>query len=163
YDLAPSVFQTRQGNPAWVGQDHDGDGLTRAVDMFQAPSGGTDWLNKSKIQIPQADEQQRLLANLIIELGASPLPRFWYLPRGDKAEVVMTGDDHGSGETSPVFDGLMANDPRGGCTAQELADWQCVRATSYAYPSSPVDSPDHSAADYEDLGFEVALHLTIDD
>ena len=163
YDLATSVYQTRQGNPAWVGQDHDGDGLTRATDMFQAPAGGTDWLNKSKIQIPQADEQQRLLANLVVELGASPLPRFWYFPRGDKAEVVMTGDDHGSGETSTVFEGLMDNDPPGGCTAQELADWQCVRATSYAYPSSPIDSPDDSAADYQALGFEIALHLTIDD
>ena len=25
-----------------------------------------------------------------------PLPRFWYLPRGEKAVVVMTGDDHGT-------------------------------------------------------------------
>ena len=49
----------------------------------------------------------------------------------------MTGDDHGSGETSTVFDGLMEKDP--GWAAQELADWQCVRATSYAYPSSPID------------------------
>jgi flagellar hook capping protein FlgD len=159
YDLAQSIYLTRQGNPAWVGQDHDDDGLTRAVDMFQAPSGGTDWLNRSKIAIPQADEQQRLLANVIVQLGASPLPRFWYLPRGDKAEVVLTGDDHGSGETSTVFDGLMDNDPAGGCTAQELADWECVRATSYAYPSSPVGS----AADYQARGFELALHLALDD
>jgi flagellar hook capping protein FlgD len=159
YDLAQSVYLTRQGNPAWVGQDHDNDGLTRSVDMFQAPSAGTDWLNRSKIAIPQADEQQRLLANTIVQLGASPLPRFWYLPRGDKAEVVLTGDDHGSGETSTVFDGLMDNDPPGGCTAQQLADWQCVRATSYAYPSSPVNG----AAAYEARGFEIALHLALDD
>jgi FlgD Ig-like domain len=158
YDVAQSIYLTRQGNPAWVGQDHDSDGLTRAVDMFQAPSGGTDWLNRSKIAIPQADEQQRLLANAIVQLGASPLPRFWYLPRGDKAEVVMTGDDHGSGETSRVFDGLMGNDPPGGCTAQELADWECVRATSYAYPDSPIGGE----TAYQAAGFEIALHLTVD-
>jgi hypothetical protein len=162
YDLAQSIYLTRQGNPAWVGQDHDNDGLTRAVDMFQAPSGGTDWLNRSKIAIPQADEQQRLLANAIVQLGASPLPRFWYLPRGDKAEVVLTGDDHGSGESSRVFEGLRQNDPAGGCTAQKLADWQCVRSTTYAYPSSPIESAEYSAADYQALGFEVALHLTLD-
>jgi hypothetical protein len=161
YDLGQSVYQTRQGNPAWVGQDHDADGLTRATDMFQAPAGGTDWLNKSKIQIPQADEQQRLLTNFIVQLGASPLPRFWYFPRGDKAEVVLTGDDHGSGETSTVFDGLLANDPPGGCTAQELADWQCVRATSYAYPSSPITSATQTPAGYQALGFEIALHLLL--
>ena len=28
-----------------------------------------------------------------------PLPRFWYFPRGEKAVVVMTGDDHGAGGT----------------------------------------------------------------
>ena len=46
--------------------------------------------------MPQADEQQRLLANLITEmnLDKAPLPRFWYLPRGEKAAVVLTGDDH---------------------------------------------------------------------
>jgi hypothetical protein len=26
--------------------------------------------------------------------GRRPLPRFWYFPRGLKAVVVMTGDDH---------------------------------------------------------------------
>ena len=38
----------------------------------------------NKVAIPQADEQQRLLANLILEmnLDKKPLPRFWYFPRG---------------------------------------------------------------------------------
>ena len=49
--------------------------------------------------IPQADEQQRLLANLVIQMNMdrTPLPRFWYLPHGYKAAVVMTGDDHAVG------------------------------------------------------------------
>ena len=45
------------------------------------------WLDTNKIAIPQADEQQRLLVNLItqMERDRMPLPRFWYLPRGEKA------------------------------------------------------------------------------
>ena len=68
-----------------------------------------DWIDFNKIQIPQADEQQRLLANLILQMnsGKKPLPRFWYLPKGLKAAVVMTGDDHGSfyggSATAPAF------------------------------------------------------------
>ncbi len=34
YDLAKSVVYTRQGNPAWVGQDRDGNGLVRSDDLF---------------------------------------------------------------------------------------------------------------------------------
>ena len=38
------------------------------------------------------------------EARPQPLPRFWYLPRGAKAAVVMTGDDHGNGGTAGRFD-----------------------------------------------------------
>jgi hypothetical protein len=158
YDLARSVIGTRQGNQAWAGQDHDGDGLTRPTDMFMSATPGVgDWLNRAEIQIPQADEQQRLLANLLTTATRTPLPRFWYLPRGDKAEVVLTGDDHGSGTTGNIWEELLAKDPPG-CS---VADWQCVRATSYAYPGSPVPTNTHSVADFQSLGFELALHLTI--
>ena len=34
------------------------------------------------------------------------MPRFWYFPRGEKAVVALTGDDHGSGGTNDVFDTL---------------------------------------------------------
>ena len=93
YDLARSVAYTRQGNPATAGTDQDGDGVVRTVDGFM---GG--WLNVDKSQIPQADEQQRLLANLIVHLGqqAIPLPRLWYFPApAHKSVAVVTGDDHG--------------------------------------------------------------------
>ena len=65
-----------------------------------------DWVDLNKVAIPQADEQQRLLANLIGEmnLDKKPLPRFWYFPRGEEAVVVMTGDDHASGGTDGTFD-----------------------------------------------------------
>ncbi len=68
----------------------------------------------NKVAIPQADEQQRLLANLIIHMNAAskPLPRFWYFPHGKKAVVVMTGDDHGNGGTAARFDQFRAASPR---------------------------------------------------
>ena len=64
-DLAKSIVYTRQGNPAWVGHNGDGSaGPVRADDMFHNGT-ATDWVNLDKVAIPQADEQQRLLANLI--------------------------------------------------------------------------------------------------
>ena len=91
--------------------------------------------------IPQADEQQRLLVNLILEMNQDrkPLPRFWYLPRGLKAAVVMTGDDHANGGTAGRFDQFLAESPAG-CT---VANWECMRGTSYIYPTlrSPMRRP----------------------
>ena len=59
-----------------------------------------------------------------------PLPRFWYLPRGEKAAVVMTGDDHAFGGTAGRFDQYKAASPAG-CS---VVLWECVRGTSYIYP-----------------------------
>ena len=58
--------------------------------FFGRPGLQPDWVDLDKVAIPQADEQQRLLANLITQmnLDRTPLPRFWYLPRGEKAAVV---------------------------------------------------------------------------
>ena len=88
YDLARSVVYTRQGNPAWAGQRARrpvADQLIRSDDLFFGAKAGDvqpDWVDLNKVAIPQADEQQRLLANLIVQmnLDRKPLPRFWYLP-----------------------------------------------------------------------------------
>ena len=139
YDLARSVVYTRQGNPAWAGQERDGQAPIRPDDLFFGGS-QPDWVDLTKVAIPQADEQQRLLANLIQFMNADrkPIPRFWYLPRGLKAAVVMTGDDHGFNGTPGRFDIYQANSPAG-CS---VANWECVRATSYI---DPVDA-DQSVA-----------------
>jgi hypothetical protein len=152
YDLARSVVQTRQGNPDWAGQERDGVSPRRSDDLFFG-GGGDDWVNLDKVAIPQADEQQRLLANLIIQMNLDrmPLPRFWYLPRGEQAAVVMTGDDHGNGGTSGQFSRFKATSPSG-CS---VADWGCVRSTSYVYPNTPLSN----ATGYQADGFEIALHL----
>ena len=103
YDLARSVVYTRQGNPAWAGQARDGLSPIRSDDLFYGAASfdpQPDWVDLNKVAIPQADEQQRLLANLIIRMNYNkkPLPRFWYFPRSLAAVVVMTGDDHGTTE-----------------------------------------------------------------
>ena len=129
---------TRQGNPAWVGQERDGVVPIRPNDLFYGAAAGDvqpDWLDTAKIAIPQADEQQRLLANLIVTMARDrkPLPRFWYLPRGEKAAIVMTGDDHAFGGTAGRFDQYKAASPAG-CSSSL---WECVRCTSYIYPANP--------------------------
>ncbi len=159
YDLARSVVYTRQGNPAWSGQERDGQAPIRSDDLFfgaSATDPQPDWVDLSKVAIPQADEQQRLLANLVEQLESTrmPLPRFWYLPRGDKAAVVLTGDDHANGGTAGRFDAQIA-DSTPGCN---VANWECVRSTSYIYPGTPLT--DAQAASYDSQGFEIGLHVT---
>ncbi len=158
YDLARSVIYTRQGNPAWSGDERDGSAPIRSDDLFFGAKPGDlqpDWVDLSKVAIPQADEQQRLLANLIEQMNVDrkPLPQFWFLPRDAKAAVVMTGDDHGNGGTVGRFTEFAALGPNG-CS---VADWQCVRATSYIYPDTPGLS-DSQAAAFQGAGFEIALH-----
>jgi hypothetical protein len=164
YDLSRSVVETRQGNPAWQGQDRDHDalGIVRADDMFFGNAdSGLPWLDVSRAAVPSADEQQRLLANLITETARTPIPRFWYLPDGYKAAVVLTGDDHGRPTTGGTFqrfqENLAASAP--GCS---LADWQCVRSTSYMYPNVAAAAPDPQVVQtYLNQGFEIALHLQV--
>jgi len=158
YDLATSIVYTRQGNPAWATQERDGFTPIRSDDKFFGNASGdpqADWIDFNKIAIPQADEQQRLLANLIIEMNRDkkPLPRFWYFPRGKKAVVIMTGDDHGNNGTQGRFDQFKSMSPAG-CS---VANWECVRGTSYIYLNTALTNA--QAAAYTADGFEVGLHV----
>ncbi|MEK2493120.1 Ig-like domain-containing protein [Kitasatospora purpeofusca] len=156
YDLAKSVVQTRQGNVAWAGQQRDGVDGYEASEMFFGTGGQPDWNDLDKALIPIADEQQRLLANLLTQLASddAPLPRFWYFPRDVKAVVVMTGDDHGVGGTAGRWDGYIAQSPPG-CS---VANWECVRGSSYIYTDDPL-TPAQAKA-YSDQGFEVGVHVS---
>jgi len=164
YDLARSVVLTRQGNPAWAGQERDGVSGIRPDDLFYGAKSGDvqpDWLDTNKIAIPQADEQQRLLVNMVtlMERDKMPLPHFWYLPRGKKAVVVLSGDDHSpsqaTGGTASIWDRFIQQSPAG-CV---VANWECIRATSYIYPDSVLTST--QANSYTAQGFEVALHPNV--
>ncbi len=167
YDLAKSVVYTRQGNPAWSGQARDGQaGPIRSDDLYYGDASfdpEPDYVDHDKIAIPQADEQQRLLANLIIQmnLAKQPLPRFWYFPHDLKAAVVLTGDDHGAmyggGVTAARFDHYQSFSPSG-CS---VSDWQCVRASAYLIAPSVANNPltNAQAASYIAQGFEVGVHI----
>ncbi len=160
YDLAKSIVYTRQGNPAWAGTKRDGAvGPTRSDDLFFGlpANSGVDWVDFSKISIPQADEQQRLLANIILQsnLHRKPLPRFWYLPRGLKAAVVMTGDDHGNNGTVGRFNQYMTLGPN---SPQDVLNWTAIRGTSYVDPATPITTAQIAA--FEAQGFDIEMHLT---
>ena len=159
YDLATSIVYTRQGNPAWANQERDGFAPQRSDDKYYgnaATDPQADWVDLNKVAIPQADEQQRLLANLIVQmtLDRKPLPRFWYFPRGKKAVVLMTGDDHGNNGTEGRWNDFLAASPPG-CAVE---NWECVRGTSYMYPSTPMTNA--MATAFEAQGFEVGLHVS---
>ena len=159
YDLAQSIVYTRQGNPAWAGQDRDGIAPCRSDDLFYGAADfdpQPDWVNLDKAPIPQADEQQRLLANLIITMDSDRnlLPRFWYFPHGYEAVVVMTGDDHGGGGTADRFAQYMGLRPANG----SVADWETIRSSSYVFVGSSLT--DQEAAYYNSVGFEIGLHLS---
>lgn len=166
YDLARSVIYTRQGNPAWSGEQRDAyvdptqvtdSPVIRTDDLYYGNASfdpEPDYVDLTKVAIPQADEQQRLLANMILtmESAKKPLPRFWYLPSGYKAAIVMTGDDHNQGGTVGRFQNYAA-ESAANCS---VPDWQCIRATSYMWPGTPVSAA--QAATFLSQGFELSFH-----
>lgn len=160
FDLARSTVLTRQGNPDWAGQDRDGLEPVRPNDLFYGAAARDpqpDFVNLDKISIPQADENMRLLSNLIAYLtyDAAPLPKFWYFPKGAKAVLVMAADDHGTvSGTRDSFDRMLALSPRG-C---DPTKWECVRATSWMYETSGM--VDRQAANYAAQGFDIGSHVS---
>ena len=152
YDLAKSVVYTHQGDPASAGQERDNQtDVIRPDDLFFP-----DYVDLNKVQIPQADEQQRLLANMITQfsLEKKPLPRFWYLPNGKKAAIVYALDDHNTASaTKDVFNKFIANSPAN-CS---VTDWECIRGTSWSY--SGVSLTNSEAATYNGQGFEMGVHV----
>jgi hypothetical protein len=156
FDLAKSVVFTRQGNPAWAGQRRSGGvwgNWTQSADLFYGPAKfdpQKDWCDRVNIAIPQADIQQRLLANMIIgmNLAKAPLPRLAYFPNAAKAVVVLTGDDHNTGGTAGRFAQLASAGTSGG---------MLITGTSYLYPG--IANSDIALASRAATGFESALHF----
>lgn len=162
YDLARSVVYTRQGNPAWAGQERDGESsnIIRSDDLYFGAKVGDvqpDYVDLNKVAIPQAEEQQRLLGNLITQmnLDKKPLPHFWYLPGNRKAVIVHALDDHATpSATKDTFDALNAASPVG-CTVN---DWNCFRATSWLYVQPAVFSNAQAVAYYQQ-GHDIGIHI----
>ena len=107
YNLPMSVALTRQGNPALAGVEADGIPGLRAAEMF---AGG--WLDASKNNVNQADEQMRLLSRCVEHLtaDAAPLPRLWYFPDALKCMAVLTndGEENGEADLAVQFDEIEA-------------------------------------------------------
>lgn len=94
YDLPRNVIHMRQGNPANADVDSDGDGVLRTIDLFQSSGGGEPWINRDRITVPQADEQQRFFARLVRAMLNQPIPQLWYFPGQAKTMLILTGDAH---------------------------------------------------------------------
>jgi len=160
YDLAKSVIAQHQGNRAWAGDDRDGSAPTRTNDLFYGAKIGdnqSDWTDMNKLHIPQADEQQRLLVNVMTKAmkDTTPMPRFWYLPGDNRAAVVMAGDDHGLPNaygTQPVMNDWLNESPSN-CS---IEDWECVRASHYIYADSALTND--RAVQYDSYNFEIGVH-----
>lgn len=163
YDLPASIIATRQGNLAWENQQRDGaGGPVRSSDLFAGASAidpQDDWVDFARIEVPQADEQQRLFAKLLASApNATPLPRLWYLPRQLRAALVMTGDGHAVTAVQDRIDRMDDMSPSG-CV---VADWECRRGTWYMWNSHNEDGggsiPAATAAAWVARGYGFGLH-----
>ncbi|MEK9139099.1 MAG: hypothetical protein AAB393_18420 [Bacteroidota bacterium] len=102
YDLGQSIVFTRQGRPpadtTSFSVDKDGDGVFKTADLFYD---SFDYINRA---VPQADEQQNLLVNMILGLlkEKTVLPRVWYFPDESPAIALLTGDHHGWTSQQPM-------------------------------------------------------------
>ena len=144
YNLPQSIVYTRQGNPDWAGEERDKvDGPT-ATDLFYPKAGETQWNDPSKIAIPQADEQMRLLSHVIeyMNLSKNPLPRFWYFPDQYKSIFIFTID----GEDSKEED-----------IGNEIADVQSKGGNATLYEIGTYIRPE-TVAKWRSMGNEVAVH-----
>lgn len=160
YDLAKSVIAQHQGNKAWTATERDGIAPVRTNDLFYGAKTGDiqpDWTDMNKIHIPQADEQQRLLVNVMTKAmkDKTPMPRFWYLPHDNKAAVVLAGDDHGLPDTVGT-QAVMNNWLNESVSSCSTEDWQCVRASHYIYATSALSNA--RAVQYDSYNFEIGLH-----
>ncbi|PTM97653.1 Ig-like domain-containing protein [Mycoplana dimorpha] len=149
FDLAASVAHTRQGNPDWADQDRDGLAPRRPNDLFYP-----DYLDLDLIGVPQADEQQRLFANIILSKSHIPLPRLWYLPGNRRVVLIMVSDDHATSNGTASFFAKLSRRSDPNC---RLERWECLRATSLMTPATHV-APD-LVRTYHDQGFEFGVHV----
>lgn len=135
FDLAKSIVLMRQGNPEWQNTEGDGTPQYRPMDLFFRTD-GQKYIDLKRLKIPQADESQRLLANIIMSLTERPLPRIWYLPKTHKMLVVNTGDaeDWFEEQLDPAFDecakyggyytAYLRNSGIAGTTPKKEAAWR---------------------------------------
>ena len=94
------------------------------------------------------------------ERRQKPLPRFWYLPRGEKAVVVMSGDDHSPAQAPGGT--AFALRPLPG--AEPVPAASSPSGSASAPPPTSIPAPCSRTprrAAYVAEGFEVALHPVV--
>jgi len=171
YDLAASVVRTRQGPPERANLDTDGIDGVRAVDMFAG------FVDLDRIHLPQADEQQRLLVNLLNLISAAPLPRVWYFPHNAESVLVCTGDSHNN-PASTVDAVLRRVEHFGGTMSvyytppptsrvrramRRVRDWlETQPISSELTPPTDVVTPYHADV-WRARGHEFALHPYVEE
>ena len=140
YNLPLSIALTRQGNPALAGVEADGIPGLRAAEMF---TGG--WVNASKNNINQADEQMRLLSRCVEYLAAAagPLPRLWYFPDALKCVAALTNDGEGNNEAE---------------FAAQFDEIEAKQARMTLYIMRPEKVSDGKAAEWAARGHEISGH-----
>ncbi len=155
YDLARSIVLTRQGNPAWAGKERDGIPPIRPNELFEGVK-EPDFVDMAKVAIPQADEQQRLLANILLQLtGDRDLQvRSWYFPKGAKAVLVMAVDDHSPSDRARAALAFQEDQSPPSCS---VADWECIRSTSLMYTNGNLTDAELKA--YHEKGFDFGIHV----
>jgi hypothetical protein len=163
YNLAKSVVLLRQGDPSTASQEHDGyisDNVIRPSDMFL-------WLDATRAAIPQADLQQRSLANAILALSTKPLPRLWYFPNQKKSVLITTGDQDGatlSNGTGTFYQEMQSVEARGGhltyyllVTDHNNPDWPLGSSSD---PGEPIPLDPSIEQAWRARGHDMALHVT---
>jgi hypothetical protein len=163
YDLVKNIIYTRQGNPNNANIDTDGDTVLRTIDLFQANGGGSPWIDRDKIPIPQADEQMRLLSHLIQDLTADliPLPRLWYFPNNAMTMLILTGDAHANPTQyyQDEIDSISAHGGRitfyisqaGDPTSAQMESWHAQGYEFGIHPSAPLADGYTTIDDWWDL------------
>jgi hypothetical protein len=171
YDLAASVVRTRQGPSERAGQELDGLEGVRAIDMF------VDFVDLDRIHLAQADEQQRLLVNLLTYMSATPLPRLWYFPHNTDSLLVCTGDSHNN--PAPAVDDVLRRVERFGGTMsiyytsqptstvrramRRVRDWLDTQPLAGdLIPPTDVVTPYHAEM-WRARGHEFALHPYVEE
>ncbi len=139
YNLPKSIAYTRQGNPAWAGQERDGIPGIRAAELYLG------WVDTSKNHFNQADEQMQLLSRLIEDLieDREPLPRLWYFPGNRKCLVILTDDGEDAGLAE---------------FRAHLADIESKGVRMTIYLKDPSISPGE-VANWISRGHEIACHF----
>jgi hypothetical protein len=109
FDLARSIAMIRQGDPSASGEDRDSVPGVRTQDSFVG------WDDLDRLEVPQADEHQRLLVNMIEAIGGDRLlmPRLWYFPNQKRGVLIGTSDAHGI-SADAVARGLSIYEQYGG-------------------------------------------------